>query len=76
MTTHAKPENAVKRVRRVNATVPVDRFPYKPIPAMTTPPQNDFRANGKLYDGRDLRPFEGRPGALDFLKYPSRGDPT
>lgn len=26
-----------------------------------------------LYDGRELRPFEGRPGAMDAYKLPSRG---
>ena len=25
------------------------------------------------YDGADLRPYEGRPGALDFKKIPSLG---
>ena len=25
-----------------------------------------------VYDGAELRPFEGRPGALDALKLPSR----
>ena len=27
----------------------------------------------ELYDGAELRPFEGRPGSQDFLKYPSKG---
>lgn len=27
----------------------------------------------ELYDGADLRPFEGRLGALDAYKLPSRG---
>jgi hypothetical protein len=25
------------------------------------------------YNGEELRPYQGRPGSLDFLKYPSRG---
>jgi len=25
------------------------------------------------YDGAELRPYEGRPGAMDFKKCPSRG---
>lgn len=25
------------------------------------------------YDGAELRPFDGRPGAMDFKKWPSRG---
>lgn len=25
-----------------------------------------------VYDGAELRPFEGRPGAMDALKLPSR----
>ena len=27
----------------------------------------------ELYDGAELRPFDGRPGAMDFKKYPSKG---
>lgn len=26
-----------------------------------------------LYDGRELRPFDGRPGAMDAYRLPSRG---
>ena len=26
-----------------------------------------------LYDGKELRPFEGRPGAMDAYNLPSRG---
>lgn len=28
------------------------------------------------YDGRELRPFEGRRGAMDAFKLPSGGRPT
>jgi len=35
----------------------------RPINNMTT---------GGVYDGADLRPFDGRPGALDALEMPSR----
>lgn len=27
----------------------------------------------KVYDGKELRPFEGRPGAMDAYNLPSRG---
>ena len=27
----------------------------------------------ELYDGKELRAFEGRPGAMDAYKLPSRG---
>lgn len=30
-------------------------------------------AMGGTYDGAELRPFDGRPGAMDFKKWPSRG---
>lgn len=28
------------------------------------------------YDGRELRPFDGRPGAMDFKSKATRGFPT
>ena len=28
---------------------------------------------GGDYDGKELRPFEGRPGAMDAFSLPSRG---
>lgn len=31
-----------------------------------------WRDAGK-YDGKELRPFQGRPGAMDAYKLPSRG---
>lgn len=34
-----------------------------------------YGAHG-TYDGRELRPFEGRPGAMDFKSKPSRGFST
>lgn len=73
MTTYKKPDSDAKRVHRVNATIATHQFPIKPIPPLAKPPKKDFRANGKLYDGKELRPFEGRPGAMDFKKHPSRG---
>jgi hypothetical protein len=41
------------------------------IPKMATT-RKTFAVDGPLYDGAELRPYEGRPGANDFLKYPSR----
>lgn len=35
-------------------------------------PQDSWRAR-QTYDGADLKPYDGRPGALDFLSKPSRG---
>lgn len=37
---------------------------------LTESPSWDRRG---VYDGADLRPFEGRLGALDAYKLPSRG---
>lgn len=73
MTTYKKPDSDAKRVHRVNATVATHQFPIKPIPALANPPKNDFRTDEDSYDGKELRPFEGRPGAMDFKKCPSRG---
>ena len=62
-----------KRAHRVNPTVDVDKFYYKPVPSPNragpacTPYPKEF------YDGKELRPFEGRPGSMDFKKCPSRG---
>ena len=63
----------IEKVRRVNPKVATHLFPMNPLPARAQPSRNDFRADGLLYDGRELRPFEGRPGAMDFKKYPSKG---
>lgn len=65
-----------KRVHRVNKSVETHLFPMKPLPRTAQPNTNDFRADGQLYDGAELRSFAFRPGAMDFKKYPSRGNPT
>lgn len=31
------------------------------------------RSMGGTYDGAELRPFDKRPGAMDFKKWPSKG---
>lgn len=70
MTTYKKPDSDAKRVRRVTPTVPTHAFEAKPIEPFTNAQPKVERA---LYDGKELRPFEGRPGAMDFKKCPSRG---
>ena len=49
------------------AYVPRERDPNEALP-----PWIDLFAR-PTYKGEDLRPFEGRPGALDAFKLPSRG---
>jgi len=73
MTTYAKPENAVKRARRVNPKTELAYFIPKPkaIPTRAGPSCTPYPK--EFYDGKELRPFEGRPGAMDFKKCPSRG---
>ena len=50
---------------------------YGPIQkiVITTPESSRITNAGSkgLYDGRELRPFEGRPGAMDAYRLPSRG---
>lgn len=59
-----------KKAERVNQFVPLDRFPYKPVPALAGPIN---MTTTLFYDGKELRPFEGRPGSMDFKKCPSKG---
>lgn len=68
--------STTKRVHRVNPETPTHVFPMKPLPRVAQPNTNDFRNSGQLYDGAELRSFAFRPGAMDFKKYPSRGNPT
>ncbi len=37
-----------------------------------TPPRSSFIWGSDLYDGAELRPYQGRPGANDALSFPSR----
>ena len=58
-------DKAPKEIRRNTKYVKRKRdkneaLPFKPIPKGT-------------YDGAELRPFDGRPGAMDFKKWPSKG---
>ena len=50
---------------------------YGPIQkiAIATPESSRITNTGSkgLYDGRELRPFDGRPGAMDAYRLPSRG---
>jgi hypothetical protein len=41
----------------------------KPVPDHRPPGWN----RRETYDGAELRPFEGRPGAMDAYKLPSKG---
>ena len=43
----------------------------RPVNEATPPITNIWTTD--IYDGAELRPYQGRPGALDFLKCPSKG---
>jgi hypothetical protein len=43
--------------------------PHKPAP-LTPAPANDVFKRG-MYDGKELRPFTGRPGSMDAYALPS-----
>ncbi|MBK1683463.1 hypothetical protein [Rhodoferax fermentans] len=64
---------------KVNPTSATHLFPMKPVKryASTKAPGTALSVQIGIpkdeYDSKDLRPFDGRPGALDFLKCPSRG---
>lgn len=47
--------------------------PVAPPGGMALP--RGYSAHG-TYAGRELRPFDGRPGAMDFKALPTRGFPT
>jgi len=82
MTTYKKPDSDIKKATRVNATVETHLFPMKPLKPTKryasvkthgTATANTTPILAGLYDGKELRPFEGRPGAMDFKKCPSKG---
>ena len=62
--------------RRVNKAGIQDRSAeferrLKEVQACTNPIRNSN--TGKVYDGAELRPFDGRPGAMDAFALPSLG---
>jgi len=72
MTTYKKPDSDAKRLKRVNPTLPTHAFKANPLLPLVPPAQISFRG-ADIYDGKELRPFTGRPGAMNFKKCPSRG---
>lgn len=46
--------------------------PHSETPGATQAPDSSWSERG-TYDGAELRPFEGRPGAMDAYALPSRG---
>ena len=48
----------------------VQRAPEPPSKAL---PNTINPFEGDPYDGAELRPFDGRPGAMDAFRLPSRG---
>lgn len=64
---------------KVNPLVSTHLFPMKPLKRYAKPfdatkaQPNTTDVMSGHYDGKELRPFEGRPGAMDFKKLPSRG---
>lgn len=46
--------------------------PVRPRPSRPVTPPAGWR-NRETYDGAELKPFTGRPGAMDAFKLPSRG---
>jgi hypothetical protein len=56
---------AQKQVRKGEKFVPKHRDPRIVPPRVV-----EFTGT---YDGAELRPFDDRPGAMDFKKYPSKG---
>lgn len=57
----------VRKMTKWEYYVPRERDPNEAHPRMI-----DLFAQ-PLYRGEDLRPYQGRPGALDAYKLPSRG---
>lgn len=49
-----------------------NHVPQKPKAAAPPTPYPYYWKNG-TYDGKELRPYEGRPGAMDAYALPSRG---
>jgi len=49
--------------------------PYKPRKKVENeaPPRSNNSWTEELYDGADLKPFEGRPGAMTAYSLPSKG---
>lgn len=57
---------------RVNKKSDLSTFPtYEPLKPLVESPKIPYPT--ETYDGKELRPFDGRPGAMDFKKYPSKG---
>lgn len=63
--------NAKKLAERVNRSDPT-RSDKPSKPSLATSPSEDLFVRA-TYDGRELRPFEGRAGAMDAYMLPSKG---
>lgn len=61
--------------KKTNALLAPRQYgPIQKIAIATSESSRITNAGSKgLYDGRELRPFEGRPGAMDAYRLPSRG---
>jgi hypothetical protein len=58
----AKGEEALIEMGHGEATMPI---PARAVPRSSGP-------GTAIYDGSEMRPFVGRPGAMDAFRYPSR----
>lgn len=57
-----------------NKIKPKYSMPYPPGAAKKR--DSSSWVKDKLYDGKELRPYQGRPGAMDAFALPSRGHRT
>ena len=62
----------VKAATKVNPTRIVGAW-WAPSANPSVAGSEHIEAPREPYDGKELCPFEGRPGAMDFKKYPSGG---
>lgn len=60
-----KPKNTQLRINGAPPVIAAGGWPAASAPICNS-------TQTERYDGRELRPFAGRPGSLDFLGWPSR----